>query len=36
MYDRKRELSNMGGLLNLSFLLVDFTSKGVVSAFFNG
>lgn len=26
----------MGGLLNLSFLLVDFTSKGVVSAFFNG
>lgn len=36
MYDRKRELSNMGVLLNLSFLLVDFTSKGVFSAFFNG
>ena len=26
----------MGRLLNLSFLLVDFTSKGVFSAFFNG
>lgn len=26
----------MGVLLNLSFLLVDFTSKGVFSAFFNG